>query len=1389
MSTEGSRVASAGSLGAASIASSGAGQRVSQELGQNPGPSAIKVDYFDPRQQTFQRWLQRLEGAFRVFKIREEAEKVAYLLHYLGVEAFGILCDRLDPEDPYTLSYGALLNRLKEFYAPEPLEIAEIFMFRKRLQQPEENAQEYMAALQKLSLHCKFGEYLKTELRNQFVFGLRNQRIQGRLLETAGLTMESALKTAGGMELAERGVQELKTHESAAVDFVGHGACTSKKTNSSEVKSKGKGVCKQKKKSESWNKSMKVKASARNSKFNNVVCYRCGRDHLAPHCTLPRHVKCNECGGMGHLQKVCKKKNQTKLLEEVSRVEELEHSRFRDQYTVSLYLENKRVTFEVDCGAAVTLVSKNWLRRMFPSLKLYKTDLKLRSYCKKNFAPLGFVKVRVHDMGGSCELNAYVVHYDRNPLLGREWINQLKILEKVKRSLEEIEEIRTLEVHHHGRLEQLFTKYSNIVSEDFALIKQMEAHLKLKENAKPVFLKSRTVPFKLKEKVEEEIENMVQAGILEKKESSKWATPIVPVLKKNGQIRICGDFSVTVNPLLIVDEHPLPTIDELFASMAGGKIFSKIDLKQAYLQLPLAESEREILTLNTHKGLYQCNRLMYGVAAAPAIWQRTIENILSGIPGVAVFLDDIRVSGKNLEEHMARLELVFKQLSKYNLRINKEKCEFLQDNITYCGYVIGKSGISKEKQKIEAVRKMPRPDNLTKLRAFIGLINYYGRFIKNLSDLLRPLNNLLKKNVPFRWSKACESAFKKAKIEFESNKILVPFDPKLPLVLATDASPYGVGAVLSHTYPDGSERIIQCASNSLTETQKKYAQIDKEAYAIVFGIKKFHQFLFGNHFTLITDHKPLAQIFKPQKGLPAYSAMRMQHYAVFLQAFNFNIKYRKSEDHGNADGFSRLPINETRTGEYDPIDVYQIDNLETLPVTAKEIIVEMRKDKELSKIIKALKQGKSLVPLGFQDNEFTIQNEILFRKDRVVIPKTLKERVLKELHEGHFGIVKMKNLSRSYCWWLGIDRDIEILVKNCKACNTFSNNPKIVIKHRWEPATEPFQRVHIDFAGPFMGCNFLVLVDAHTKWPEVHLMRNISTKSTVEKCREIFTTFGLPQTLVTDNGRTFISKEFQTFLRENGIFHKNTAPYNPATNGLAERFVQTLKQGLRKLNTIGQNVKLNVQKILFNYRLSPHQETGKSPAELMFGRKLNSRLNLLFPRIKENIENDEIKNMKITQFEVGESVAVREYLDKNIKWRFGKIIEKLGKLHYRIKLNDGKVWKRHVNQMRAVGSVLTEKTLTQMLDYGDPNMDVNVEPNICGDVHAQTSTDPERERLSDVSRQLAENAGARNTLLEEEQEGAPDRAIFPEAPIPVLSRERSTRLRKPPERFGEYLSF
>ncbi|XP_029671420.1 uncharacterized protein LOC115240424 [Formica exsecta] len=276
--------------------------------------NVMQIEDFDP---TWKRWLQCLEGSFKVFKITARDEKVAYLLHYIGVEAFGILYDRLDPDDPYTKSFEDLCKKLEEFYAPEPLEIAEIFTFRKRMQKDGESAQEYMAALQKLSLHCKFGNYLKTELRNQFVFGIKFPRIQARLLETVDL-MDLALKIACSMEKADQGIHQLKEDQGTgplvAVDFIGAGVKSKKKLSEKERKKAGQPILKlEAKKTWSSKDSGSVRHNRNNVKLDKIVCYRCCKNHLAPSCSLPRSTKCLECSGLGHLRKVCKKKAQTNM--------------------------------------------------------------------------------------------------------------------------------------------------------------------------------------------------------------------------------------------------------------------------------------------------------------------------------------------------------------------------------------------------------------------------------------------------------------------------------------------------------------------------------------------------------------------------------------------------------------------------------------------------------------------------------------------------------------------------------------------------------------------------------------------------------------------------------------------------------------------------------------------------------------------------------------------------------------------------------------------------------------------------------------------------------------------------------------------------------------------
>ncbi|XP_062542315.1 uncharacterized protein K02A2.6-like [Armigeres subalbatus] len=509
--------------------------------------------------------------------------------------------------------------------------------------------------------------------------------------------------------------------------------------------------------------------------------------------------------------------------------------------------------------------------------------------------------------------------------------------------------------------------------------------------------------------------------------------------------------------------------------MAGGEKFSKLDLAQAYLQMGVREEDQQVLTLNTHLGLFQPTRLMYGVASAPAIFQREISQILQGIPGVSVFLDDVKVTGPDAATHLERLREVLRRFNEHNMRVNVSKCEFFADTIEYCGYAVDRRGIHKTKQKVAAIQEMPHPENREQVRAFLGLVNYYGRFLPNLSTRIYPINNLLKDKTPFIWDNKCELAFNWVKAEMQSDRVLVHYDTTLPLVLATDASPYGVGAVLSHIYPDGNEHPIQYASQTLNTTQQNYTQVDKEAYAIIYGVKKFHQYLFGRKFVLVTDNKPVTQIFSPDKGLPTLSALRMQHYAVFLQSFDFEIRYRPSKHHANADGMSRLPISEAVNNKMvEEVDVLELEQIETLPINIEELEEHTSNDKSVKNLLQGLKSGRCVEGrdrFGIDQTEFTLQSGCLMKGIRVYIPETLRTRVLQELHFGHFGVSRMKSLARSYCWWKPLIRTSWILPAIARIAQEQELTQRVPV-HCWERPSGPFQRIHADFAGPFMGCFF-----------------------------------------------------------------------------------------------------------------------------------------------------------------------------------------------------------------------------------------------------------------------------------------------------------------------------
>lgn len=423
-----------------------------------------------------------------------------------------------------------------------------------------------------------------------------------------------------------------------------------------------------------------------------------------------------------------------------------ESSAMRGKFWCTALVEGIRIKFEIDTGASVTIMGKIDFRKYFSHLKLESSAIQLVTYCGTALQVLGTVLVRVQYNNKLHKLNLYIINTNRNPLFGREWIRLIN-LDLSKLVSMNVSPINAIIHSNNTDVNEVLSKYQPLFEKRVEKIKGIQARLRLKPNAQAVFVKSRPIPFALRDRVKEELNNLVKEGVLAPVNTATWASAIMPVVKAKGAIRICGDYKPTLNPNLVVDDHPLPAINEFFTNMSGGQKFSKIDVQQAYLHLEIHSDDREYLTLNTPIGLLQPTRLMYGVASAPAIWQKTMEQMLQGIEGLAIFFDDITVTAPDDATHIKRLSEAFERFHKFNVRINFEKCTFLANEITCCGYRITKDGVSKSPLKVKEIDSISRPENKQELRVFLGLINYYARFIKNLSNIIHPLNNLIRNDV------------------------------------------------------------------------------------------------------------------------------------------------------------------------------------------------------------------------------------------------------------------------------------------------------------------------------------------------------------------------------------------------------------------------------------------------------------------------------------------------------------------------------------------------------------------------------------------------------------------------------------------------------------------
>lgn len=703
-------------------------------------------------------WYERLEMYFHANEV-EDNKKVPLLLTLLGKEGYALLRNLMMPVQPSQSSLAELTKTMKDHLQPAPSVISERYKFTECRQREGEDIKRFLANLKRLSTFCEFGANLENSIRDQFVWGLLSEAIKKKLLGEKDLTFKRAGELALLSESAGRDAAEMKpASNGAALNFV-----STKERQSKTVK---KGDNKVKK------------------------CYCCGKsNHLAPDCKY-RQYKCNKCGKQRHLQSVCKakqempksnkpgvnnkKREQQHFLTEIDNLNQsfdnlfyLEKEenpvRINDAkpITLKLYVENSLTNFEVDTGSPVSAISENDYARCknLSKLKLRETRRIFKSYQGDIMKPKGILDVNVTHGTKSHNLELFVMPGGSVPIIGRQWLQVLNLLTF---STENIDYIKS-QVPNDLVVQRLVNEFKSVFDSKLGTYNKKKVKLEIKGDAKPIFCKPRPVPFALREDLEAELTRLEREGIIVRVNSSDWATPIVPVLKTNRQLRVCGDFKITLNQFLIINRHPIPRVMDLASKMGKAKIFSKLDLAHAYQQLELDEQSKELVTISTHKGLFRYNRLPYGVATAPGLFQEEMENILGDIDGTVIYFDDVLVFGATQEEHNNNLRKVLNRFASCGLMVKLEKCQFSQEAVQFLGYEIDGEGLRVSKRKIEAIAKIKRPENLTELKAFLGMLNYYAKFIKNYAKLVSPLYELSRQNVKWQWTQEREVAFKTAK--------------------------------------------------------------------------------------------------------------------------------------------------------------------------------------------------------------------------------------------------------------------------------------------------------------------------------------------------------------------------------------------------------------------------------------------------------------------------------------------------------------------------------------------------------------------------------------------------------------------------------------------------
>ena len=1167
-------------------------------------------------------WFERFELWTVTRKDIRDSNKVAFLLTYIGKEIYTLIKDLAFPQPPKDCAYEQIKDLLHRHFLPVNFEATERAKFHGLIRQPQQSYRDFVLQIQRQAAKCAFRDSLPEQLRDRLVAGINNSELQRKLLLTSDLTFVKA------KEICE--LQDDVTHA-----LVEQTSCLQIRTQKRSQPSRPP-------------KGPSRKPISSPSPMPTGKCMSCNGPHLRKNCRF-RDAVCHFCKLKGHISSACRKRTKA-LLTQTGQEIERPTSSTADELPLVLSTRNElskhRITYTarfpsgavmpliLDTGSAENIISETLLLKECPSARITPTTMQIYGITGHLLPIIGKTNISLVDESGQIHSVEFIVIPRGPSLLGMSGITEMGVSFNCSDCL-------NCTPSTHSLFQECCSLKGGMVTDPVSI----------NVEGAPVFAQRRILPYGLREPVKKALEDLVADGILSPVSESAWASPIVPVRKKSGEVRICGDYKETINPKLKQCGTTLREPEDLLNSLRGSKIYSKLDLANAFLQLPLDTESKSYTTINTPFGLYCYNFLPFGLSCSPQKFQSCIDKVIAGLEHVESYQDDLIVYSENAADHDKHLRDVLLRLREYNIKVNAEKSVLMVKELSYLGYRVNGEGYSPDPDRLRPIVEAPRPTSHSGLKSLIGCYQYYSRFIPNFSSVAEPLFALQTAS-DFVWTEQHTAAIDKLRDLLVQLPILRPFSPNITPTLITDASPDGLGCVLEQ---EG--RPVICISRRLSKAERGYSQTQREALAVHWGITRLHKFLYGIKFKLVSDHQALQYIFSPSKGINKSSAAMIQRWSVQLSAYNYEIEFRPGKQIPQADFLSRYAAFDQ---ESETDDTALLTN--PLPFTREALREETKKF--FGDILAALKNGwrsstKRKHPqfYSLREDISVTPDQVLYYNDRVIVPPTLRKVTLQDLHSSHLGVEKLKSLARLSCWWPSLNADIANFVKDCTQCHT---KPKPSQWTPWPSTYEPWQRVHVDYCGPLLNKYYvLVLIDAYSKWPEIFTTTTANAEFTIRALRRCFSREGVPKCLVCDNGTPFSAEVTRKWLQEIGCRQLFSPPRHPQSNGAAENFVKTVKSAVHSVNpTTLEELEKTLDNLLLQYRNAAHASTKTSPAILFKKRNLRANLHC--------IDTSDVTFYKGNEFRPSNGIILRPLGNK--------LVELLDTA-------DGSIHRRHIDQI------------------------------------------------------------------------------------------------------------